>query len=262
MAETTDFSLLGTVVRVKVDTGRLRSSRRIAQGVIDQIRALERIFNLFDPSSEISSLRRTGQTDSAELRDVLAQAHSWHRETDGLFNPVTSQPAVLPWPATGAETTGETSYADLDLNAIAKGWIIQRAADSCRHYRRLTIDAGGDILHRGHPSLEVGIENPALPYDNAPPLGRVMLDNTSIATSGPARRGPHLRHQEEIPEHAGVISASVVHESASAADALATALASASIDQAIELSERLQLDALLVRSDGSSTLIGSGFELY
>ncbi len=75
--------------------------------------------------------------------------------------------------STGIREVQTADCAGVDLNAIAKGFIVDLASDAARRSRdqtNLMINAGGDIGHRGATAVGVGIEDLTSPLDNAPPL--------------------------------------------------------------------------------------------
>lgn len=88
---------------------------------------------------------------------------------------------------------------ELDLGGIAKGHIVNRAADVLRQvgYRNVVCNAGGDMVCHGSNEgvpWTVGIDNP---FDASSPIG-VSLVDASLATSGTYkrvwRRGTEMIH--------------------------------------------------------------------
>lgn len=76
----------------------------------------------------------------------------------------------------------------LELHAIAKGWIADRATEAglaVAGVEQFVVNLGGDLA-MGAPARFVGIEDPATPWDNAPPLTVV-----EIANRGSRRVAPH-----------------------------------------------------------------------
>lgn len=260
----TDLSLLGTVVELSISTGRFSSARGVQRAVFGELRRLQDVFNRFDERSELSRFRRSipesvpdeagsgGAADiSAELAAVLGLAERWHERSDGLFDPAPGFDG-LPYQTSADGTvkiTGDCST--VDANAVAKGWIVDRAAELVRsRVRSLTINAGGDVLHRGSDSILVGIEDPLRAYDNVAPLLHVELSNAAIATSGPARRGQHLLNPRTGAAPTAVAGASVVAHDAATADAMATVLAVAEPEEGLRLADREGLAALIIDADG------------
>jgi hypothetical protein len=131
------------------------------------------------------------------------------------------------------------------------------------HDRRLDrpsgVDIGGDIRVSGETAQTIGIADPWAPYDNAPPLLSVRLENAAIATSGNYERGFDIggRHFSHIidprtgrpVDH--VVSASVVAPRAVEADALATILNVMEPAEGIALVNRLEdTECLIITPEG------------
>ncbi len=249
MHEAVEHSLLGTVVRLSIGTGRFRSPRRVSTRVFDEMRRLSGVFNIHEATTAISRLRATGGTDDVELLTLLALAERWWQGTDHLFDPAPGHDE-LPWSICGERVVFRGDCGSVDLNAIAKGWIVDRAAATATRTTELIIDAGGDVLHRGNRSVRVGIEDPAQPYDNVAPKCTIELCDAAVATSGPARRGPHLRDPSTGVAPTAVLSASVVANDAATADVLATALAVTSPERGFAIAERHGVAAMVVDATG------------
>jgi len=119
----------------------------------------------------------------------------------------------------------------LDLGAVAKGLAIDLAAQELAPYRDWVIEAGGDILVRGHnPAGEpwrIGIRHPR--RDDAM-LTTLLLTDAAVCTSGDYERrasnpaaGHHLLDPRSGDSPAAVASVTVVAPTAMAADVLGTA---------------------------------------
>jgi thiamine biosynthesis lipoprotein len=254
--------LLGTVVELSVRIASEEGARRVAGATIDEMTRLQNLFTLFDDGSELRRWQRGETEPGRELAEVLSLALSWQRSSRGAFNPMAGllwdlwsaagAGGQLPAPravAAAARAIGVPAYrvdgsvvsvltdvAAVNLNAIAKGWIIDRAFDVASQepgVESITLNAGGDVLHRGTTTIVIGIEDPHRPYDNVPPLLRVELRNGALATSGGSRRGFEIAgHQYShvfdprtgYPVHE-VASASVAAVDAVTADVVSTVLA-------------------------------------
>lgn len=282
--------LLGTVVEVRIvlhDADRDDEAAALSTSIIDEIVRLQSILSSVDPTSEFSRWCR-GEVDrpSMELATVLALAADWQRRSDGRFNPATGA-LTAAWRA--AESSGREPHADdlarivadiarprwdavdgqvqrrgdatdCTLNAVAKGWIADRAvdfADTVDGLALVAVNAGGDIAVRGPGALDVGIEDPATPWDNAPPLAVVELRRCGLATSGSARRGfdigtrrSHVLDPRTGRPVDGTASISVVAPTTAEADALATMLGVDAPEAAIVEATALDVACLVVTPDG------------
>ncbi len=254
------WPLLGTVVEVRASAAQRSDAERAERIVGDEMARLEGVFSVFD---EASMLRRwtvdgTVQT-SNEFDELLEMALRWQRCSRGAFNVSTRRLRHL-WAAAAIDdcrpSAGELQYAaadivsapyrfdghvlqqvgdcsGLDLNAIAKGYIVDLAVEAAWRVcslDSLTVSAGGDIAHRGSRPVSVGIEDPASPLDNAAPLLTIDLHNAAVATSGSARRGvtvgterlSHVLDPRTGEPAAGSTSVTVVAPDAATADVVAT----------------------------------------
>ena len=89
---------------------------------------------------------------------------------------------------------------EVDLGGIAKGWIVQKAADLLHRFTSAcAVSAGGDIVFEGLPAdgtkWRVGIEDPREP---AVSIAQLQMGPGTVATSSVAKRswkqGAALRH--------------------------------------------------------------------
>src|SRR5579859_898100 len=158
----TEFSfhhdhIIGTSLDVWLLAATKADAEAAERAILDEIERLRLVFSTFDPKSEISLLNRaTGPTPvSADMIDVLREYEAWNRRSGGAFNGQLGE-LVQTW--TDAEKAGAQPAADklarivrqisrpgweidsanhtvtrltdqpLNLNSIAKGCIIQKAA--------------------------------------------------------------------------------------------------------------------------------------
>jgi thiamine biosynthesis lipoprotein len=229
--------------------------------VLAEFDRLEALLSAYRPDSEWSRWRASAIDEAGpELRTLLRLAATWHARSAGAFNPAVGvlrarwrravdeqrEPGAdelarlaasivdLPYRVHSdgrVERTGDCTH--LDLHAIAKGWIVDRAAEQATTMtgvQQVVVNAGGDLLHRGAGELIGRVEDPREPYDNAPPMVLVRVVDAALATSSPSRRG--LRVGEQVHHHVidprtghparHVWSASVLAPDCATADALAT----------------------------------------
>jgi len=283
--------LLGTVVELHMRTSAAAAADTCESAIIGEIERLQRVFNAFDDSSELSKWKRGAMAPGTELAEVLTLAASWQSRSYGAFNvavgallSIWSQACASDEPPTpegllavaercarppyrstdsGIETTAPLD--SVDLNAIAKGWIIDRASTTMSEDSDvvgLTINAGGDLLHRGSTPLIVGIEDPRRPFDNVPPLVEVALHNGALATSGGSRRGWEIGgrwYGHVIDPRTGwpaehTASASVLAPDAATADVVATILTVLGPDEGMAFVDAIgDVGCLIVGNDGLLT---------
>ncbi|MCU1386804.1 MAG: FAD:protein transferase [Ilumatobacteraceae bacterium] len=280
--------LLGTVVEVRVN-GDPEATEEADRMVLEEIRRLERVFSVFDENSELCRWRRGDDVAvSEELAGLLELALQWQRVSCGAFNPAAGALASC-WAAAAsagrpplradldrlAASIREPRYdvvggvprrirdcSVLDFNAIAKGHIVDLAvarASVVPGVVSLVVNAGGDLLHSGAGSVRVGIENPATPYDNAPPLAVVEIANRGLATSGSARRGVRIGEQwfgHVLDPRTGdpverISSTTVIAADAATADVVATVVGVLDpLEGLAVVDARVGVECLVVESDG------------
>lgn len=211
--------VLGTVLEVQTTAPDLATIERAEAAVLACIDELEDVFSIHREHSELARWRRGEPIEpGAALRDVLGHTVRWFARGGGAYNPAVGR-LIARWrtaEAAGVEPSAEElareaeaiaslpfvvrdgvivrtgDCAPVELHAIAKGWIVDRACDAARAIDgvgRVVVNLGGDLRHVGPGSVRVAIEDPHAPYDNAPPLTTVTIRDAGLATSGSARRG-------------------------------------------------------------------------
>ncbi len=231
-----------------------------------------------------------------QVMQVLATARSVAEASGGAFD-VTIEPLVRLWgfiggaprvpPAAAIEAaradvgwqlvrldpaTGQVAYArpgvGIDLGGIAKGWGVDQVAAllAAAGTADALIDLSGNMIARGAaPGRQgwlVGIRDPE---DRVPYLATVLLRDEAVATSGAyaqfvsegGRRYGHILDPRTGWPAEGLLSATVVAASGTAADAWATALFVLGPDEARRLAaDRDDLAAVLLApaEDGRAVL--------
>jgi thiamine biosynthesis lipoprotein len=145
----------------------------------------------------------------------------------------------------------------LDLGAVAKGFAIDLAAEELKPLENFAINAGGDILARGHHSANtpwrIGIRHPRQPEDA---IDTLLISDAAVCTSGDYERprpdgqpGHHLLDPQTRQPVEGVASVTVVAPTAMLADALSTAAFVLHQDEGIDLLESQSVEGLIVSAD-------------
>ncbi len=271
--------LLGTVIELRVWATSASSAMAAERAAIGEIERLQRVFDVHDDRSDLRRRLAGEAVASPELDAVLDLAARWRTRSGGVFDPAVGALVEL-WDA-AANAGAAPSPTAIDrviaamhdptdarsrpsnLNALAKGWIVDRAHQRARALEAtigLTINAGGDLLHAAPIPLIVGIEDPHRPYDNVAPLVRVRLDDGALATSGGARRGWQIGdrwYSHVLDPRTGapvdhVASASVIAPDAATADVVATVLTVAPIDEGLAFVDGLDdVACCIVTRDGA-----------
>jgi thiamine biosynthesis lipoprotein ApbE len=263
--------------------------RSYISAAIDEMVRLQNVFSSVDPSSEFSRWARNDITEiSAELSRVLSESAHWQHSSGGRFNPAVAELTEFWNNAQRSGTMPDAASAQLvadaitsprwqtgphgvveqlgdcsrcTLNAFAKGWIVDRAVEHLtKHHtvRTVTVNAGGDLRRSGADPLIVGIENPFRPFDNEPPIAAISVSNAAVATSGSARKGFRIggKNFGHVVDPRcgwpveGIISLSVVADTAATADAIATVLGVQSPHEAIAEANEMGIAVFLVTEHG------------
>lgn len=275
--------LLGTLVEMRLTVDR--DDEAMAGAIVDDAFAMiERLQSLLSAVDRTSELARwsEGHLDvpGPELTEVLDGALAWQLESQGRFSPLAGMlttrwkraeiEGIVPSDDELSELAGlvaatswrEHRHPELQLNAYAKGWIVDRVAEHVMGRTddgvvSVVVNAGGDLVHRGEGELEVGVEDPFLIDEGEPPLGSVILRDAGLATSGRRRRGflvgdrwyahvldPRTGHPVDHIE-----SITVVADDATTADVLCTVLGVEPIELALTEAERRGVRCVIVAPD-------------
>ncbi len=303
-------AMLGTVVELSFEMSGVGDSARddhaadgraemVADALFGEIGRLQAVFNAFDDESELCRWRSgvlPGAGTSDEFADLMGHVLFWQRWSGGLFNPLTGELSAV-WAEAEREdrdpdpdrlSTIASSIAEprfemvegrpvptgdcsrFNLNAMAKGWIVDRAVasigDRFDDIDNILVNAGGDLCHRGSGTVRVGIENPQRPYDNEPPLTVIEISNEAVATSGAARRAfrvggrrvghvldPRSGQPAEVSASVSIVAplAMVADVVATPAGILAAATALELVDGADETAG-VAVAALIIDHDGTT----------
>lgn len=257
-------NVLGTSLELRIGAPTIEQARRAEDAALTEIDRLADIFSTYDQASEFSRWQRTrGEAVkvSPELMEVLQATDLWRQRSGGAFNPGAAVFTQL-WREAAARDT-EPAAADLraaaeriaapawrldpaagtatrladyplTLDAIAKGYIVERSLQAARAavatVDRLVVNIGGDLRVWGREAFPIAITDPAHAADNAPPLETISLTDAALATSGGYRRGfviqgrsySHLFDARTGRPVDNVTSSSALAPDAAQADALAT----------------------------------------
>lgn len=205
---------MGTSVSVDVrDPGRSVAEVRVAvRRAFAVLQADDRRFSTYRVTSEVSRIndgRSTLLAASPELREVLRIGAELEVLSRGAF-------------------CCHDPEGRLDPSGIVKGWSVQRAADVLTRagLASFCLNAGGDVVVRGEPEpgrpWQVAVRNPD--GATAVPLAVLALHNQAVATSATNERGQHLWDGRTGQAAVGLTSVTVVADSLTCADALATAV--------------------------------------
>lgn len=289
--------MLGTEMEIQVVADGRAQAGAAERAALNETGRLTQILNRFDPESELSRWAGTrGQAVpiSPDLRAVLRAADEWRGRTGGAFHPgadalgaiwkAAAEKDELPDGAALAEVVARlreplwTLHPDgtatrhgilpLGLNALAKGYVVDRAAEAAFRapgVRAVLVNVGGDLRTLGGNGLTVAVADPFTAHDDAPPLTRVHVRDGALATSGGAHRGYRIggswyshvldpRTGQPVTRVPGV---TVTAPDCLTADALATALSVLDVSEGLALVEAVPgAAALIVTRDGGQHASG------
>jgi thiamine biosynthesis lipoprotein len=254
-----EFACCDTTFQVQVTGVRTQAA---ARAVRQTAAKLERQLDAFNDASAVTQLNRDSAVQNEHVARIVRRGLEYYDRTDHAFDIhqgrvehdlkayLRGDEDTLPESfETGTVTVdGSRVSTDipLDLNGLAKGYIVDRAAATLDGLgRRGFVSGGGDM---SPPTGPVAIENP---YDEGRPL-KTLDTEWSVATSGGYRRerngtdhvyDPTAKRLGSRHESVTVLARRDCME----ADALATTLAALPLDDALSVAERWEgLEALVI----------------
>ena len=278
--------VLGTSLELHVTTTRMGAVRRAERAVLAEVDRLSAVLSGYTPTSELARWRATrGEAVpvSDALAAVLEASEAWRVRTGGAFNAAAVSLVALLRDADAADQRLRAldrplwtvdrarglarclTELPISLDAIAKGYIVDRAAACARGVAgvdEVLLNIGGDLRHHGGRAIVAGIADPRAPAENAPPVAAVRLCDAALATSGGYRRNVRVGDRDVshiLDPRTGrpadrVLSASVLAPDCATADALSTACSVLTPAESVALADALPgVGCLLVGADGVVT---------
>lgn len=239
-------------------------------------RDLECRLDAFDDGSAVARLNATGTVDDPHVAALVRRGLAYAEQTDGAFDirlgrtehtlkaflrgevdtapggraGAIGRPSVATDPATVAVDGNRVETdAPLDLNGLAKGYVVDRTAAALLGAGRSGhVDGGGDIAS---PRGPVAVESP---YGDGSPLSVLDTDWNVATSAGYRRRRAGVDHVYR-PQDGGLggrhdLVTVVASRDCTEADALATALAASPLEDALRLVEGSPRVEALVVHDG------------
>ena len=238
----TEFVVRATGVRATAGADTARQT----------VRRLEGVLNAFDERSAVSRLNRTGTVENEHVARVVRRGLEYHERTNGVFDIYQGrvehhlkaflggdrQSLPKTFDTGDVSVDGELVSTDhsLDLNGLAKGYIVDQAAAALSGVgRRGFVSGGGDM---SPPPGPIAVESP---YGDETPL-KVLETDWFVATSGGYRRTTdgvdHIYDPTSDQIGSRHESVTVVAErDCMEADAPATTLAAQPLGDALSLAE-------------------------
>ena len=268
-----EFECCDTTFRIQATGVRAEAGATAARKMAE---SLEAQLNAFDAASAVSQLNREGEVMNEHVARIVRRGLEYNDRTEGVFDIhqgrvehdlktfLRGDSETLPteFDAGTVQISGShiTTDVELDLNGLAKGYIVDRASEALDGVgRRGFVSGGGDM---SPPTGPVAIESP---YGDDTPL-KVLDTDWYVATSGGYRRSRNGTDHVYDPTTESLGSR---HESVTVvarrdcmeADALATTLAALPLAKARELASEWEgLEALIIHDGVFHTT--DGFETH
>ena len=252
-----NFNSMSTMVQISISKELFAND---LMPVYKLFASVEDTCSRFKETSELSRLnKQMGQEVevSNQLFSILIEALRYYKETNGVFNPGVlsamensgytqsieyikgqelSASTLLAPEVTNAqpyqlneEKQTVVLHTRIDLGGIAKGWVIDRAAEILSSHGFGFINVGGDIRIFGTlpRHLNIGIEDP---FDPSKIISSIQVSDGAVATSTSMKRrwkveGNVKHHLIDAvsgePSASTIISSTVTAPTATEADVLA-----------------------------------------
>ena len=296
---TVERSLMETHFRIDVVVADEAHGRNAIEAAFSEIVRSEEVLSNWSETSQITEVNRAAGSApvvvSHELMAVLTRALDISVLTDGAFDVTFASCGGLwsvrnhrvPSNAEIAACLGHVDYRKVALDhqisaiyvsdpamrigvaGLAKGYRVDRAADILKNHGIVdfVVDGGGDMrlsTAAESPPWQIDVAHPRRPDQ---PLGSLALSSGAIATSGDYQwyfERDGVRYHHILDPASGrparrSVSATVIAETTTEADALATGLFVMGPARGISLAEELAgVEALLIAPD-LSVHVTSGF---
>lgn len=265
------YALFGSEAEFCLDIPEILSGPILRDAYALSLR-LQKIFSLYDKSSELSRINRLRSVKaSPEMLEVLNAALELCRLSNGEYD-ISLGRQFMQRKSNQAVTKAGCSYRDiaingdyvkllndeamLDLGSIAKGYIAECACDflASQGVESGYVDARGDIRVFGD-QREVGVMHPR----NCGLISAIRLENMGVATSGDYMQFNKSFDESHIINNKELISATAVSGNLMNADSYATAIMVSSKDCRESLIRRLGCPAMTVDRD-LNIMYYNGFE--
>lgn len=282
--------LMGTLITLSLvaDDAKREQGRAAIAATFAEMERLITIFDWRQAGSPLATLNERGVLlhPPAELVDLLRRAALYSRASDGAFD-VTVQPMLDAYRAGNEPDASQKAVVDyrrlqigpkqikleppggrVTLDGIAKGRVVDGATAvlHAQGFPHIMVEAGGDLVGRGRRAdgrpWQVGLNHPR----QADLLGVLPVSEQAVATSGDYQ---HSFTQDRVAHHiidprrgispAELASVTVLAPTATAADALSTAVMALGPDRGLALVDRLPHTAALLVTKEMNVLRSAGF---
>jgi thiamine biosynthesis lipoprotein len=282
-----EFHAMGTEVELMLDLPRGPAAVHAFSEIEKEFGRIEAALSRFLPSSQLSTLNRSGQVKAGpDLMAATELALAARARTGGRFDPTIHDALIAAGydrsfelvPADRRSANGNGNHScggpveidrftrtirlaagvQLDLGGIGKGYAVDRTAERLSKLGPCLVNAGGDVAVRGR-RWPIGVET-------ANGFVTLELVSGALATSGRDRRRWRRNGEEQhhlidpatgCPSNSDLVRVTVVGSSAAEAEVLAKSLFLAGEEQAIVEAARDGVAAVLVTGDGRTVMTGA-----
>ncbi len=229
--------LFGAFIEITLyDIAKKEADQMLKKAYKEALR-LEKIFNIYDSSSELSKLNKLKKKKvSKELLEVIKKALVFCKKTNGKYDISCGEEFLarkkgLSVPQkkcsyqdikiTKDTVTIKNSESTIDLGSIAKGYITDKIKDFLikKGAKSGVINSRGDIVLFGNSTTNVKIRHPR---DSNKTIGSINIKNTSVATSGDYTQYHKSFENSHIINQNKFISVTVIAKKLADADLYAT----------------------------------------
>lgn len=294
---------MGTTYSIKINNNKYIQDNYLKKKIEDKLFYLNSVFSTYDINSELSNINFSDQSKfivSNELGFIISKSLYYSNLSEGLYDP-TVYPLVDLWGFGPTfrnsipdiveinQLLRSVSYKNIsiknnelfiynndtfiDLSSIAKGYVVDQISELLINegFENFMVEIGGEVRCKGknyNNDWVIGIINPLSEYE----LIKTKISDLSIATSGNynnytiyngVKYSHILNPRTGFPVDNKVLSASVISESCTDSDVIATILMVMPYNDGIKLINSLDnVECLLfVNENGNERIIKSkGFD--
>jgi thiamine biosynthesis lipoprotein len=289
--------LLGTIVEIQVsDEDEQKAENAISQAFAE-VKRIDDLFTTYNEESPVWKINNNSDTlikVDDEIYNLLVLCDSVTRLSEGCFdvsldnltkawgfyidNPHLPTKAAIDSALNSSgwkniqlkenQTIIRRKNVGLNFGAIAKGYAVDKAIDVLKNsgIKKALVNAGGEIKVIGS-DWKVGIQHPR---DERGIVAVVKLNDMTVATSGDYEqyfeqngiRYHHIIDPKTGYPARGLQSVTVINESNSFADALATAVFVMGKEKGMKLIENLNDTEAMIIDEQGKIFYSSGFEKF
>lgn len=289
--------LLGTVVEIQIREKDQTKADNAISKAFEEIKRIDELFSTYNDKSEVWRINHSSDTllkIDDEIYNLLVLCDSVTKLSDGYFdvsldnltklwgfstnNPklptkieIDSVLKISGWEnirLIGNQSIIKKKNIGFNFGAIAKGYAVDKSIEVLKNLgiKEALVNAGGDVAVIGK-GWKVGVQHPR---DIKEIIKILELGNITVATSGDyeqyfeveGKRYHHILNPKTGYPSNGVQSVSIINESNTFADGLATAVFILGKEKGLQLIESLKnTDAMIIDEKGEVSF-SSGFSNF